>query len=542
MVYRSIQNITDKISSAGEGLKFSLGAQNVPDHLYVRPVDCWPGNPEDGEHVLHGRFVLGDDEIDFDKTGWSPVSISQKWLDYINSFNWLRDLRSFGAPGSKDRGSLLIADWIAQNTDRKHAAFHPALVAQRVCQWISHYDYFCAGADEGFEDQFFLSLSRQAHFLYTQAPSRLDGLDLLHVLKGIIYCGVALGRQETYLEKALMLLEREIQTQTGGDGMHISRSPKSLLDSLMIFLDIRGALNAAGLPAQEKLQHAIDKMGPALRFFMYGDRRLAVMHGAQEGRKDILDSALAQAGVRGKILNSLPGAMYERVSQGRSLLMFDGGKSPAWPFDQAVHSAPLSFEFAYGKERVFVACGTHPVSEDWCESLRASAAHNTLTIDHRNICEIRADGHLGRKVKESSVKREDGDAHALIEGAHDAYVPLNGLTHRRRLFLCEQGHDLRGEDCLQGLAQSSRQQTYSIRFHLHPRVLVSLVQNGREALLRLSNGVGWRFHHQGGSLSLENSIYIGSGSHPRKTKQLVIKGQIYDRETRVKWALQREGL
>lgn len=82
----------------------------------------------------------------------------------------------------------------------------------------------------------------------------------------------------------------------------------------------------------------------------------------------------------------------------------------------------------------------------------------------------------------------------------------------------------------------------AIRFHLHPRVIVSLVQNEEEALIRIPSGAGWRFQHTGGRLALENSIYIGAGSQPRRTKQLVIYGQMTGDQTRIKWALQREGL
>ena len=81
-----------------------------------------------------------------------------------------------------------------------------------------------------------------------------------------------------------------------------------------------------------------------------------------------------------------------------------------------------------------------------------------------------------------------------------------------------------------------------IRFHIHPRVLVSLIQDGHEALLRLPTGIGWRFHQSGGVLALEDSVYMGQGARPRKTKQLAIYMQVDSERAKVKWALQREGL
>jgi len=119
---------------------------------------------------------------------------------------------------------------------------------------------------------------------------------------------------------------------------------------------------------------------------------------------------------------------------------------------------------------------------------------------------------------------------------------VNGITHRRRLYLGAYGHDLRGEDKLTCSIGLQKQHEYAIRFHLHPRALVSLIRDGQEALLRLQNGSGWRFVQQGGvHLALENSIYLGEGTTPRKTKQIVIYGNIESDFTEVKWALQREG-
>ena len=137
--------------------------------------------------------------------------------------------------------------------------------------------------------------------------------------------------------------------------------------------------------------------------------------------------------------------------------------------------------------------------------------------------------------------REDTRNATLLEASHDGYVSVNGITHRRRLYLNDQGHDLRGEDsftCSIGLSQPHE---IAVRFHIHPRVLVSIVQGGEEALLRMPGGIGWRFHHAGGLITLEDSIYLGQGTRPRKTKQLVIYGRMNEGIALIKWALQREG-
>src|SRR5690606_26749157 len=146
------------------------------------------------------------------------------------------------------------------------------------------------------------------------------------------------------------------------------------------------------------------------------------------------------------------------------------------------------------------------------------------SLDNRNACEIKKDGHFGRRTRNVMMTREEESGACLIDGVHDGYVPLNGVSHRRRLYLSDQGHDLRGEETLTCGIGLSKPVPVEIRFHLHPRVLVSLVRGKTEALLRLPGGSGWRFAQTGGTISLENSIYLGEGCRPRKTKQLVISG------------------
>lgn len=514
---------------------------NINDTLLIKPADPWAGDASKGQLLLQGRFSYQNEEFVLYNNNWNPINISQFWLKRIHSFEWLRDLRALSGNDARQAALGYIDHWIKSHKNYHTNSWAPDITGMRLSMWISHYDFFCDAHDDDFLDAFFASIHKQARHLNNSISSSLSGIEALQALKGLLYVSLALQGHEKNIEKSLDLIKKQIDIQILGDGSHISRNPKTLMQSLCILLDVRQALAAAGYPLPDKIQHAIDRAGPALRFFIYGDKHMAVFNGSNETDENIIDSVLAQAGVRGKIMTSLPSCGYERVSQGRTLLLFDNGKSAAWPHDKDMHASPLSFEMAYGKDRIFVSCGTHSSCDEWNGSLRSTAAHNTLCVDHRNTSEIRPDGHLGRKVSQPFVKRTEDRKTCLIEASHDGYLPLNGITHSRRLFLCEQGTDLRGEDTLDCLSATDRSLDIAIRFHLHPRVLVSLVQNETEALLRLSNGVGWRFHHSGGTMALENSIYIGNGEL-RKTKQIVIYGQMSGEFAQVKWAVQREGL
>jgi uncharacterized heparinase superfamily protein len=519
---------------------FITGA-GTPQRLLVKPVDPWPGNADAGKWLCNGAFMMDGEQLNLRGECWEPLGVDGAWLNHMHGFTWLRDLRTVGGDLARGQGRAMIESWIRHYKSWDQMAWRPALTGERIAMWISSYETFAASADDIFLEAFYDSLIRQARHLSRALPGEMAGIDLLKAIKGLLYAGLAFEGYEPWIEQSLSLLEKEINKQILGDGSHASRNAEQLLEALQIFLDIKNALRAGGYPLPEKVQHAIDRMGPALRFFRYGDKHFGLFNGSQEGNQELVDAVLGQAQARGRGLQSLPCGGYERVSLGRTLLMFDYGRSPAFPYEKEAHAAPLAFEFSYGKDRLFVNCGTHPTSEEWKDSLRATAAHSTLTIDHRNACEIRGDGHFARKVKNVSVLREDTKNACLVEASHDGYMQMAGITHRRRLYLTNQGHDLRGEDTLTCSVGINRPLDVAVRFHIHPRVLVSLIREGEEALLRMPCGTGWRFHISSGLMALEDSVYLGEGGRPRKTKQLVIYGRMSEDFAQIKWALQREG-
>lgn len=518
-----------------------LSKGEIPEQLALKPVDPWPGNADRGRSICNGMFVTESVSFPFYGDFWQATDDHALWHEQLHSFEWLRDLRAFGGDQARRMARHQVERWL-HRYDRWHErAWRPDITGQRLAMWLVFYDFFCASADEDFQRAYFTSLIRQGKHLSRTLSDSYGGVAMLQAAKGLIYAGLAFPGREAWVIQGVETLMAELPRQILPDGGHISRSPQQLVTALQILLDLRCTLNRAHLPVPEGIQAAIERAAQGVRFFRYADRKLAIFNATQEGDVALMDALLSQAGA-GKIVRSLPDTGFERVVQGRSMLMVDVGKSPVWPNDAHVHESPLAFEFAYGKERIFVNCGTHPAESDWRQALRFMPAHNTLSIDNRDILDIRPDGHTGRRLRKISVLRTENRDSCLVEGRHEGYVSQNGIIHRRRLYLCDQGHDLRGEETLSADLAPARETEVAIRFHIHPRVLVSLVQEGSEALLRLQGGAGWRFYISGGKLELDNSIYLGQGARPVKTKQLVIKTAMTKEVLQLKWALQREGI
>jgi len=260
-----------------------------------------------------------------------------------------------------------------------------------------------------------------------------------------------------------------------------------------------------------------------------------LFNGAQEGEPLLLDTILTQADARGRPLKHAPQAGFDRISLGRTIIIMDSGAPAPSGLDRHAHAGIGSFEMSVGRERFIVNCGAHPGVSPWRNALAATAAHSTLTVADTNHMELLASGGVRRRPPLVESNREDGPEGSLIEIRHSGYSGL-GLTHKRRLFLGDGGEDVRGEDALIGTTP----QRFAIRFHFHPDVQVSLTGNSQTALLRLGDGAGWRFRCDSDAISLDDSVYFGSGTTPRRTTALVISGRTQGDETMVHWAFKRE--
>jgi uncharacterized heparinase superfamily protein len=130
--------------------------------------------------------------------------------------------------------------------------------------------------------------------------------------------------------------------------------------------------------------------------------------------------------------------------------------------------------------------------------------------------------------------REEDAGNLWITASHDGYKGLFGLVHQRRLYLSRDGDDLRGEDTLTGPHTGS----FAVRFHLHPDVQVSVIQNGAAALLRAPSGAAWRFIASGGKIELAETVYLGRRGEPRRSEQIVVSGPV-SHGAAIKWAFRR---
>lgn len=521
----------------------------APVSLLAVPPYSWPGDASHGASIILGRMNIAGTPLEMGSDwSWRTVRAPASVLEELHGFNWLSDLRTTAGDAARRRARELVASWIEAYPKWNRVAWQPHVLGARIAAWLSHYEFFCASADDMFRELFFRSISQQARHLMRTV--RLEGrpLPALLALKGALYAAICIpglyAEQQDKLADLVKRLERELTRQIRHDGSHVTRSPSDHLTVLRLLIDVRAAFAAGGHEIPVALQATIETMAPALRQMRHGDGALAVFNGGTEEQPWIVDMVLSQADARSRprrrIIEAKPNREggFERLTAGRMMVLIDAGVPPSPGFDQAAHAGVLSLEVSLGRDRLIVNCGVLGRGRDgWAELSRTTAAHSALIIDDKNSSEILPSGGLGHRPERVTSIREENEGNIWIDTAHDGYERRFGLTHRRRLYLSANGEDLRGEDSLEGEGRVD----FAIRFHLHPKVKAQITQDRNAVLLQLGTS-GWRLRVSGGEVALEESIYFGHGDL-RRTEQVVVKGST-GKDGRpgamVKWALRKE--
>lgn len=501
----------------------------APRELLAQSPDSWPGEAARGQAIVGGRFEFAGEVASGDLAAWGNQA-GVYWQESFHAFEWLRDLRALGGDAAHQRARKLVKDWIARNETWRRPAWRPDIMGRRLAAWIANYDFFAAGADAAFRAQVLTSLAHQTRHLSRVLPGALAGAPLISAIKGLVLATLALPNYPRTHVRAVALLSRELSRQILADGGHVERCPSRTLAVLRDLVDLRAAFLTAQQAVPAELLNAIDRMAPMLRFFRLGDGGLALFNSGAEGEPWLIDLVLSRAEAKGKPMASAPHSGFQRLNAGRAAAVFDAGMPAAVhclpEFTECAHAGTLSFEMSEGKERVIVNCGALPPGAiAWRRAARATAAHSTLVVADTNSSEVR-EGGLAALPDSVLARRSETETETAVEGQHDGYARLFGLIHRRRLAMSSGGEELRGEDVLIAAPRRWRRraaQPFAIRFHLHPDANASILKDGRSALIKLASGTGIRFTAVGGSLEIEDSVYLGTGE-VRKSSQIVVSG------------------
>jgi uncharacterized heparinase superfamily protein len=501
-----------------------------------------PGSPERGAAIVGGRLVCAGRALKPERPDWTSPDLSRAAAIELNAFDWLDDLAALGSELAQARARALVEDWILAHRGWKPLAWDPEPTGRRLCAWLGHAPFLSRGEGDPLGPLLLDSAARQARHLARVALEPPEGLVRLQALKGLIYAHATGLLPAAKLPPLAAELAREAARDLLDDGFHACRGASAQLRALACLVDARAALEAAGARTPETLHRAIEKLAPATRFFRHGDGGFALFNDSSEEDSAAIDAVLARAQWPDPPPPRAASAGFDRLAAERVVLIVDTGVPAGGVYAAGAHAGTLSFEMSAGKERLIVNCGAGPRDDsDWSLALRATAAHSTLCAEDADSSPVAPGGLLSRPATIETA-REEADGNIWLDASHDGYAGRLGFVHRRRFFLASDGQDLRGEDSLlpvEGKAPALPETRFDIRFHLHPDVQASVIQNGAAALLRLASGQAWRLQVAGARLDLGESVYFGRKGSARRTEQVVASAVSGPSGATVKWAFKR---
>jgi uncharacterized heparinase superfamily protein len=518
-----------------------------PLKLLAVPEDPIPGDRTRGQALLEGRALYHGEEIALADLDFGALQVSQGLADYLQSFEWLRDLAS--AAGREETAPIaekLMRNWLEIHGSKvAEAGWRPEMWGQRVFFWTSHAPMILSSTDLVYRSAVLNTLARGARHLDRAAAKESPGLTQVRAWAGIIGAGLLVQGGEPRVARGEAGLAKALAQTLTSDGGLICRSPVSQLALVETLGMLRSAYDISRIEFPQPFENALSFAVPALLGVTLGDGGLSSWQGGLPVPGRRVAAAIEATGHRALPLRQARDWGYQRLAAGDTTVIVDAAPPPSMRLETGGCASTLAFEMSHGPHRIVVNCGgaggsTLPPA--LAEGLRTTAAHSTLTLADSNSTALNPDGSLGRGVVEVEMNRRDKNGIARLEAGHDGYVQRHGFVHRRQIGLSEEGDELRGEDVLiPGGRHKSEGVAFAARFHLGPGIDVTPTADNMGALLRIEGGPAWHFRCRGTGLMVDDSLWVDERSRICPTKQLVLAGEAAPGGTTIGWLFRRAG-
>ena len=430
---------------------------------------------------------------------WDAPGASRLWRYNLHYFDWLWSLLPENAADWQTARDLTL-DWIARHPPTRDACgWEPYPTSLRLLNWtllfgIRHRER--TAADPVLSEALLESLHRQVIWLESNLETHIQANHLLENLAALACARTIFvwDGSRDMKQRILPLLERELDEQILGDGMHYERSPMYHLRMLWLI----DALRATCLASMHKrLEAASCNMRRALALLRHPDGDIPLLNDSALGvYADGWTNELASDGPW-----ALPDAGYYGCRTSGDFVVIDAG--PMGPDHQPGHAHAdfFSFELSLGGQRVVTdtGVGTYETSAERAYD-RSTAAHNTVEVAGGDSVEVWGAFRVGRRVKPKVNTWLPESNRFVLDAEHHGYSHLpSRAIHRRRFFWQAGVFEIADEIMVQ------RETEAVARLHLAPGVKVTL--EGSTAKCQL-DGMRFRIEIEGAAvLSLEHSIY-----------------------------------
>ena len=513
--------------------------------LNATPRDFRPPDPELGRAILAGRLRLAGAELEIGPGGdpWDRPSPTRRFAVELHRFAFAPHLIACGEAGAREALRLFL-DWRRLFHRPNAFAWGADVLELRVFNLAAGARRMGAVASEVEAAELTGSLLHQAQVLLSLAGEPARAAERASV--AAIAAGALTGTPaERLLDRAQARLSAALGEAVLPDGGHRTRAPEAALELLFNLLTLDDLLLQRGQEASAAMVSAMDRLAAALRFQTLSDGRLASFHGGEAVGRERVAAALNEDAFDIPAPGHAPHSAYHRLDGPKLHLLVDCGPPAAAAWSVTACAQPAAFELTATDDRLFCGGGWSPDAAG-PQALRLAGAGSTVQVGGgsagRPLTGFLARA-LGPRLVGGAVqviaRREENEAGVWLEVSHDGWTPDFGLAHDRRLFVDRTADEMRGEDVLTpaiGKVGPRGSTSFCIRFHVFPEVEASLALDRRSILLRGSSGRGWWFRNDAAQVALEPSVCF-LGGLPRRTVQIVLRGDVGQEGARVRWKL-----
>ncbi len=524
------------------------------DRLLIASQDLRTADATRATEIYSGRFAFAGKVVICDgRSIFEMEPPSDEWATVLLGFGWLRHLRAAESAITRANGRALVDEWITLQGSWHPIAWRPDVLSRRIIAWLSQAPLVLQDADVRFYRRFLRSLVRQVRYLRHTAGDARRGVAGMQAVIALTYASLCIAGQSRHIKAATDRLCAELEAQILPDGGHASRDPGAIIEILLELLPLSQVFASRNIAPPRALLNAIDRMMPMLRFFRHSEGTFAHFNGMGATPAELLLTLLAYDDNRGAPLSNAPHSAYQRLEASGAVLIMDTGRAPPIEMSLEAHAGFLSFEYSTPKGSLMVVnCGMPRTARaDWRQFSRSTPAHSTVTFNDASSARFVETAAFRRVLGGSpllggpstvTVKREDRDGAVVLRASHDGYADRYGIRHDRTIVLAADGTKLEGEDTFRaadgGPQLHGKEDRFALRFHLHPLVKATRLTDGHGVMLMTANKELWTFSVHDSRVDLEDSVYLAATDGPRRTAQLVIRGNA-GATPRVTWTFQQ---
>ncbi len=370
-------------------------------------------------------------------------------------------------------------------------AWHAFCISRRIPVWISLLTN--RDIDSTLKEKLIRSLFQQASWLHDHLETDLGGNHLLENLTALALAASFLTTDQsiTWLSTVQKKLAAELDYQVLPSGEHFERSPmyhcQVLRNLLWVALVTKSVCPSLSHRCLETSQFMFD----FLNGILHPDGEIPLLGDIGFGEAPSV-AQISRLAEKNRLTHSLrePGAtvcgnywVHQHSAGDDDVLIFDAGEVAASHLPAHAHCDLLGMEASIDGQRWFVDSGNFNYEADSMRQYcRSSLAHNVITIDHANSCNIWSRFRMGNRGKINNFQFGNTLNTSWATASHTGYRRL-GIAEVARVVAIESNRFWLVGD----LAEGSKKRSLVGYLHLSPKLKLERGGSENEFLLLLGN-------------------------------------------------------